>query len=134
MDERPAALQHWHSVVQERDPGQLSDLLAQDAVFHSPVMHRPQEGRDLVAMYLTGAMQVLANDTFHYVREVVGKYDAVLEFETVVDGLTINGVDMIRWDEAGQIVDFKVMVRPRRALDLLQQRMAQLLQSLTSDG
>ena len=66
--------------------------------------------------------------------EVVGKYDAVLEFETVVDGLTINGVDMIRWDEAGQIVDFKVMVRPRRALDLLQQRMAQLLQSLTSDG
>ena len=134
MDERPAALQHWHSVVQERDPGQLSDLLAQDAVFHSPVMHRPQEGRDLVAMYLTGAMQVLANDTFHYVREVVGRYDAVLEFETVVDGLTINGVDMIRWDEAGQIVDFKVMVRPRRALDLLQQRMAQLLQSLTSDG
>jgi len=134
MDERPAALQHWHRVVQERDPGQLSDLLAQDAVFHSPVMHRPQEGRDLVAMYLTGAMQVLANDTFHYVREVVGKYDAVLEFETVVDGLTINGVDMIRWDEAGQIVDFKVMVRPRRALDLLQQRMAQLLQSLTSDG
>lgn len=134
MDERPAALQHWHRVVQERDPGQLSDLLAQEAVFHSPVMHRPQEGRDLVAMYLTGAMQVLANDTFHYVREVVGKYDAVLEFETVVDGLTINGVDMIRWDEAGQIVDFKVMVRPRRALDLLQQRMAQLLQSLTSDG
>ena len=58
----------------------------------------------------------------------------MLEFETVVDGLTINGVDMIRWDEAGQIVDFKVMVRPRRALDLLQQRMAQLLQSLTSDG
>ena len=63
MDERPAALQHWHRVVQERDPGQLSDLLAQEAVFHSPVMHRPQEGRDLVAMYLTGAMQVLANTT-----------------------------------------------------------------------
>lgn len=130
MDNPPPALANWHRVVRTRDPVLLADLLAEDAVFHSPVMHRPQVGRDLVTLYLTGAMHVLANDTFHYVREVVGENDAVLEFETIVDGLTINGVDMIRWDEAGHIVDFTVMIRPRRALDLLQQRMAALLQSM----
>jgi hypothetical protein len=133
-DERqPAALTRWHDVVRSRDPGMLADLLAEDAVFHSPVVHRPQQGRDLVMLYLMGAMHVLANDTFHYVREVVGDNDAVLEFVAEVDGVHVNGVDMIAWDTEGRITDFKVMLRPLKAIHLVKQRMAQLLESAVHD-
>ena len=112
-----------------RDPLLLSDLLAEDATFHSPIVHRPQEGRDLVLMYLTGAAHVLGNDTFRYVREVVGEFDAVLEFVTEVDGVQVNGVDMISWNHDNRITDFKVMLRPMRAIELIRTRMAELLQA-----
>jgi ketosteroid isomerase-like protein len=125
----PEALAHWHRVVAARDPLLLADLLTEDATFHSPIVHRPQEGRDLVTLYLTGAMHVLGNDTFRYVREVVGDSDAVLEFVAEVDGLHVNGVDMISWDRANRITDFKVMLRPMRAIELVRDKMAELLQA-----
>ena len=125
----PEALTRWHEVVAARDPRLLAGLLAEDATFHSPIVHRPQEGRDLVTLYLTGAMHVLGNDTFRYVREVVGDSDAVLEFVAEVDGVHINGVDMISWDRANQITDFKVMLRPMRAIELVRDKMAELLQA-----
>lgn len=125
----PEALTRWHEVVAARDPLLLADLLADDATFHSPIVHRPQEGRDLVTLYLTGAMHVLGNETFRYVREVVGDSDAVLEFVAEVDGLHINGVDMISWNRANRITDFKVMLRPLRAIELVRTRMAELLQA-----
>lgn len=128
--EAPAALAAWHELVAARDPARLPDLLATDAVFHSPILHRPQVGRDLVVMYLTGALQVLGNESFHYVREVVGPTDAVLEFVADVDGTMVNGVDMITWNDAGRITDFKVMLRPIRAIELVRQRMADLLATL----
>ena len=127
MSSEPPALSDWHRVLAQRDPALLADLLTEDAVFHSPVLHRPQAGRDLVMMYLTGAMHVLANDSFQYVREVVGDHDAVLEFTATVDDIHVNGVDMIAWNDDGQITDFKVMLRPKKALDLVQRRMAELL-------
>lgn len=127
MTSTPPALAAWHQLLQTRAVADLSRLIAADAVFHSPVLHTPQRGRALVVMYLTGAFHVLANPSFHYVREVVGAQDAVLEFETVIDGLTVNGVDMIRWNEAGEIVDFKVMLRPLKAIQLVHQKMAELL-------
>jgi hypothetical protein len=120
-------LAQWHRLVATRDPSGLDALLADDVVFHSPVVHTPQRGRLLTRMYLTAAMHVLGNASFRYVREVVGAGDAVLEFEAEVDGITVNGVDMIRWDAQGRIVDFKVMVRPAKAMALLQQKMAELL-------
>lgn len=120
-------LAQWHRLVATRDPSGLDALLADDVVFHSPVVHTPQRGRLLTRMYLTAAMHVLGNASFRYVREVVGAVDAVLEFEAEVDGITVNGVDMIRWDAQGRIVDFKVMVRPAKAMALLQQKMAELL-------
>ena len=123
----PVALDKWHEVVRGRDAGLLAELLAEDATFHSPVLHRPQQGRDLVMLYLVGAMHVLANDTFHYVREVVGDTDAVLEFVAEVDGIHVNGVDMITWDGEDKITDFKVMLRPLQANHLVQQKMAALL-------
>jgi hypothetical protein len=96
-------------------------------VFHSPVVHSPQRGKQLATLYLTAAVHVFGNDTFHYVREVVGSRDAVLEFQVEVDGITVNGVDMIRWNDAGKITDFKVMLRPLKAINLMHQKMAAML-------
>ncbi len=126
----PAALEAWHRVAGARDAEGLNALLAEDVVFHSPVVHSPQTGRKLTAMYLGAAFRVFANPTFRYVREVVGASDAVLEFETEIDGILVNGVDIIRWNDAGQIVDFKVMIRPLKAINLIHQRMAAMLQSV----
>ena len=125
------ALERWHEVVRTRNPALLNQVLAEDAVFHSPILFKPQQGRDLTALYLTGAMHVIANPSFRYVREVVGEQDAVLEFETEIDGIHVNGVDMITWNEQGLISDFKVMIRPLKAINVVQQRMAELLQQLT---
>jgi hypothetical protein len=96
-------------------------------VFFSPVVHAPQEGRDRVLMYLRGALLVLNNGSFRYVGEWAGADSAVLEFEAVVDGKTVNGVDMIWWNEAGLITRFKVMVRPLRGMEVLRAAMAALL-------
>lgn len=121
----------WHDVVRHRNLDKLSTLLADDVVFHSPVVHTPQRGKAITTLYLTGALHVLNNETFRYVREIRGERDALLEFMTEVDGLTINGVDLIRWDDAGRIVDFKVMVRPLKAIQLLHQKMGEMLQRLS---
>ena len=120
----------WHDIVRRHDTAGLAALLADDVVFHSPVVHTPQRGKAIVTLYLTGATHVLNNATFRYVREIVGARDAVLEFTTEVDGLTINGVDLIRWGDNGRIVDFKVMVRPLKAINLLHQKMSEMLQRL----
>ncbi len=118
----------WHALVQAKNPALLDALLAEDVVFHSPVVHTPQQGIALTRQYLTAAMHVLASDGFRYVREVVGEHDAVLEFETHIDGILINGVDLIRWNDAGKIVDFKVMVRPLKAVNKLHAQMAAMLE------
>jgi hypothetical protein len=122
-------LEGWHRLIDSRDPSCLGALLSEDAVFHSPVVHTPKRGKMLTAVYLTAALQVLCNPHFRYVREIVGDSDAALEFETEIDSILVNGVDLIRWNDAGQIVDFKVMLRPLKAINLIQQRMAAMLQS-----
>jgi hypothetical protein len=118
----------WHQLVQTRDLAALNALLADDAVFHSPVVHSPQRGKTLTALYLGAAFRVFFNPSFVYVREIVGASDAMLEFETEIDGVRVNGVDIIRWNEAGQISDFKVMLRPLKAINLIHQKMAAMLQ------
>lgn len=123
-------LEAWHRIVRTRDPSGLAALLAEGVVFHSPVVHSPQRGRKLTAWYLTAALRVFGNPAFRYVREITGTSDAMLEFETEIDGVFVNGVDIIRWNESGQIVDFKVMLRPLKAINLIQQRMAAMLQSM----
>ena len=119
----------WHRLVRSQDPSGLSALLAEDAVFYSPVVHTPQRGRRLVAAYLSAAFQVFFNPTFRYVRQIVGASDAVLEFETEIDGIQVNGVDLIKWNEAGQITEFKVMIRPLKAINLIHHRMSAMLQT-----
>ncbi len=124
-----ATLDIWHELVQTRNARGLKDLLADDVVFHSPVVHTPQAGKAVTTQYLAAAFQVFFNASFRYVREVVGPRDAVLEFQVEIDGITVNGVDMIRWNDDGRIVDFKVMIRPLKAINLIHHRMAVMLQA-----
>jgi hypothetical protein len=123
-------VERWHALLESGSMDGLDDILADDAVFHSPVVHTPQEGKDLTKLYLTGAFHVLADAGFRYVREVVGPNDAVLEFTAEIDGIHINGVDMIHWNDDGRIDDFKVMVRPLKAINLLHRMMGQMLEKL----
>ena len=113
----------------QRNTRGLDALLADIVVFHSPVVLTPQVGKAITTMYLTAAFHVFVNDSFRYRREVVGARDAVLEFEVMIDGITVNGVDMITWNESGQITEFKVMLRPLKAVQLIHQRMAAMLSS-----
>jgi ketosteroid isomerase-like protein len=122
------ALARWHQVVADRDARGLDALLADDVVFHSPVVHTPQRGKAITKHYLTAALHVFGNDSFRYVRELSGGNDAVLEFQVEIDGIQVNGVDMIRCDDDGRIVDFKVMIRPLKAVHLIHQQMATLLE------
>jgi hypothetical protein len=122
----------WHRIVRERDGGGIPALLADDVVFHSPVVHTPQLGKRITTHYLMAAVQVFFNPSFHYVREVIGERDAVLEFETVIDGITVNGVDMVTWNDDGLITSFKVMVRPLKAMQIVHEKMAAMLQAAQS--
>lgn len=124
-------VEKWHAMVESGDPAGLEELLAEDAVFHSPVVHTPQRGKALTTLYLTAALRVLGNSEFRYVREIVGARDAVLEFTATVDGIHVNGIDMFHWNEDGRIDDFKVMIRPLKAVNLLHRLMAQMLEQFT---
>ena len=117
----------WHRLVEQRDPNGLDDLLADDAVFVSPIVHAPQVGKAITKKYLKAAFHVFFNDTFHYVRELTGPRDAILEFEVELDGIRVNGVDMIKWNDAGKIVELKVMIRPMKAINLIHQKMGAML-------
>ena len=117
----------WHRLVEERDVEGLDALLADEAVFHSPVVHTPQVGKPITKKYLAAAFHVFFNESFHYVRELQSDRDAVLEFEVKLDGITVNGVDMIKWNDAGKITEFKVMLRPLKAVNLIHQKMAEIL-------
>ena len=118
----------WHELVQTRNIKGLAALLADNCVFHSPVVHTPQVGKAVTLQYLSAAFHVFFNPSFRYVREVAGASDAVLEFQVDIDGIAVNGVDMIRWGADGKIVEFKVMIRPLKAINLIHQKMAAMLQ------
>lgn len=120
----------WHDYMKSGgDAALLSAQIAADAVFHSPVVHSPQAGKAKVMLYLLSAAKVLGNESFTYVREIIDGNDAMLEFTSVIDGIHINGIDLIRFDDAGKIIDFKVMVRPVKAVNKLWEMMAAQLQA-----
>lgn len=121
--ERPAPVSAWHAVAESRDPAGLAALLADDCVFRSPAVHTPQEGKAITTAYLTAAMVVLGPQLSYldewYAETPGAGGSAVLEFETVVDGLTVHGVDMLRWGADGLLTSFTVMVRPVKGLQAL---------------
>lgn len=128
MSVAQAGIAAWHDYMHGgSDPEKLKAMLADDAVFHSPVVHTPQEGKAKVFAYLHAASHVLGNDSFHYVREIVDGDTAVLEFALVLDGIQVNGVDMVRWNADGKIEDFKVMVRPLKAINKVWEKMGEML-------
>ena len=115
----------WHRIMERgNDPAELAELIAEDAVFHSPVVHTPQKGRPIVVAYLAAAGKVLGGEGFRYVRELVDSNEACLEFETTLDGIHVNGIDLIRFGDDGRIEDFKVMVRPLKAVNKVWELMA----------
>lgn len=122
-----AALDRWHAMIDTKDYAGLKDLLAEGAVFESPVVHTPQVGKAITYKYLASAMTLLNNGTFEYLGEWRAESSAILEFACELDGVRVNGVDMIWWNDEGRITRFKVMVRPLKAINMLHQKMGELL-------
>ena len=129
MAHNPAEI--WHNVALSRDEAEISKILHDDCVFESPVVHSPQMGKAITAKYLASAGHVFGNDAFRYVGEWHRDNSSVLEFETEIDGIKINGIDMISCDDDGLITHFKVMVRPLKAINIVHQKMGEMLMKMT---
>lgn len=128
-----AGLEHWHEVISGGSTIEaLTDILHEDVVFHSPVVHTPQKGRAITTAYLSAAGKTLGNDSFEYLREVVSGQSAVLEFQTEMEGIQVNGVDIITFDKDGKITDFKVMVRPLQAVNKVWEMMGAQLKKASA--
>jgi SnoaL-like domain len=125
----PPVIQRWIDIIENDRADQVEGLLAEDAVFHSPAVFTPQEGRDKTAVYLKAAAKLFGGGDFRYVEQWYGERSAILEFTADIDGIHVNGVDMIHWDADEQIVAFKVMLRPFKALQTVIPRMAELLRA-----
>ena len=133
-------IERWHAHMRGELPGGLDELLDDDVVFYSPIVYTPQRGKDITKLYLQAAGQTLPGEksssaggsAFHYTKQVLAGDAAVLEFETTVEGKYVNGVDIIRCNEAGRIVEFRVMIRPLQAVNLVHQQMAAMLEQMKS--
>ncbi len=130
-------IEKWHAHLRGELAGGLDELLDDDVVFYSPIVYTPQRGKDITKLYLQAAGQTLPGETsasggsgFRYTKQVLAGDTAVLEFETTVESKYINGVDIIRANEAGRIVEFRVMIRPLQAVNLVHQQMAKMLESM----
>ncbi len=124
----PPVIQRWIEIIDTGRTDGLHDLLAEDAVFYSPAVFTPQEGRTKAAAYLAAASKLFADTDFHYVEQWFSDRSAVLEFVADVDGTHVNGVDMIHWNDDGRITSVKVMLRPLKALQAVIPEMGKLLQ------
>lgn len=129
MSETKEFLDKWYKGYRSDDPEFLEEILDESVIFSSPVVFKPIEGKEMTKLYLMGAGITFNMDKFSYVREVIDGLDVILEFETFIDDISVNGVDMIRWNTEGKIIDFKVMVRPLQAIHKLQQKMSEALDS-----
>ena len=119
-----ADVEKWHEIIISRDIEKLNDILSEEVVFYSPVVHAPQVGKKLTQLYLSAALHVIANDTFRYIKKVIDGNESILEFEAEIDGILVNGVDIITWNN-GKIAEFKVMIRPLKAINLIHQKMGE---------
>ncbi|HET6950217.1 MAG TPA: nuclear transport factor 2 family protein [Acidimicrobiales bacterium] len=139
-------IERWHQHLRGELPGGLDALLADDVVFYSPVVYTPQRGKPITTLYLEAAGQTLPGATspgapgggdgggFHYTKQVMSGDTAVLEFETTVEGKYVNGVDIIRCDAAGRIVEFRVMIRPLQAVNVVHEQMRAALERMKPAG
>jgi hypothetical protein len=130
MKSTHAYLEKWHQGLKSQDQNFLDEILDVECIFTSPIVFKPIEGKEMSKLYLMGAGQTFDMDRFKYVRELVDGLDCVLEFETFIGDISVNGVDIIRWNENGKIIDFKVMIRPLQAIHALQEKMSESLDAL----
>ena len=129
MNQTHAYLERWHQGLKSQEQDFLDEILDDSCIFTSPIVFKPIEGKEMSKFYLMGAGQTFDMERFRYVRELVDGLDTVLEFETYIDDISVNGVDIIRWNEEGRITDFKVMIRPLQAINALQKKMSEALES-----
>ena len=123
----------WHDVVRNQDNNLLKSILADNIIFYSPVVFTPQKGKDLTFLYLMAAAQVFNNKSFTYTKEIINENHATLEFELIINGIEINGIDLITWNEAGLIVEFKVFIRPLQGVNVIHKMMQQMLESFSKN-
>jgi len=135
----------WHEYIIGKKPGGLEALIDDDCVFISPIVFTPQKGKDLTLAYLRAAGGTLGGQgtpgdakpaensgKFKYTKEVLQGNYAVLEFETEMDDKYVNGVDIITCNDAGKITEFKVMIRPLQAVNLVHAAMGAMLEKMKS--
>jgi len=120
----------WHEVMKNSELELLDEIIADDATFSSPVVFKPMQGKEITMMYLSAAGQSFNMEKFQYTKEIHDGMNSVLEFETYIDEISVNGVDIIEWNEDGKIANFKVMIRPFKAVQKVQQKMVEALESL----
>ncbi len=131
MSKAKNLIHKWHEVIESYDLETLNEIIADNAVFSSPVVFRPMEGKEITMMYLHAAGQSFNMEKFKYTKEIHDDMNSVLEFETYIDDISVNGVDMIEWNEDGKICNFKVMIRPFKAVQKVQEKMIEALESLS---
>ena len=131
MNKTHSYLKKWHEGLTSNDPKLLDEILDESCIFTSPIVFKPIEGKEMSKLYLMGAGQTFDMDRFEYVRELVDGLDSVLEFETYIGDISVNGVDIIRWNDEGKIINFKVMIRPLQAIGALQKKMSEALDNLS---
>lgn len=129
-----SVIERWHAFLTGDAERGLDELLADDVVFYSPIVYTPQRGKDITTMYLLAAKQTLGAGDFRYTKQVSTDDTAVLEFETTVDGKYVNGVDIIRCDDSGRIVEFRVMIRPLQAVNVVHEQMRSALGLATKES
>jgi len=123
----PPVVQRWIEIIESGRTAELDALLADEAVFFSPAVFTPQEGRAKTVLYLEAAAKVFGDSDFHYVEQWYNNQSAILEFAATIDGIYVNGIDMIHWNDEARIVSLKVMLRPLKALQTIMPAMAELL-------
>ncbi|WP_462253756.1 nuclear transport factor 2 family protein [Ekhidna sp.] len=121
----------WHKVVESKDADMLKSILHKEATFYSPILFKPQKGRKMVLAYLLSASNMFEGSGFHYVKELISEKEAILEFNAEIDGIKIDGVDIISWDEEAKITEFKVMLRPLKALEKVGEKMKEQLEKMS---
>ena len=130
-------IKKWHDHIKGEFPGGLDELLADDVIFYSPIVFSPQNGKELTTLYLMAAGNTfggakakdgtLEGSSFKYTKEILEGNQAMLEFETQIDGKYVNGVDIITFNESGKISEFKVMIRPLQAVQIIHEQMQKML-------
>ena len=131
MTQAKDLIHKWHEVINSDDMNALDNIIAEEAVFSSPVVFTPMEGKEITMMYLHAAGQSFNMEKFKYTKEIHDGMNSVLEFETYIDDISVNGVDMIEWNQDGMISNFKVMIRPFKAVQKVQEKMVEALESLS---